>query len=375
MQSNIEIDHLRIYPIKALCAVMPDQIEVSPNGGIKYDREWAMMDHKNLYINGKSCAKVHHIRLVNFTPPSTFTLVNQFDQEEVTFDFFKQKSDAEAWLRKVVEKPTLRLVHKSENTPGFTDDPRFDGPTIVSMSSIKAVASWFEIDETNVLDRFRPNIVVKGAPAFWEDLLVSSNPSLGYRYTIIGNDNKDSIDLLGLYPIHRCIVPTRAPSSSEEPGKTTPDFINKFQQYRIENFHKDAPIKRLTDAKPPRQSYYLCTASAILMTGKISVGNILIVKNEAPLRGYVESVIHPSLSKDYYLRMVNNAHAIRDLPQSTLSFLQLAIKLLPVEIAGFIITYSQPDTVRKPNSKELTIGLLQIALIFVGIFFVLSRLF
>lgn len=68
------------------------------------------------YVNGKHYPAVHKIRLHSFVAPSTIT-VSFKDKErefaEQTFDLFKEKSESEAWFRKVFNKK-VRLVQKKE---------------------------------------------------------------------------------------------------------------------------------------------------------------------------------------------------------------------------------------------------------------------
>jgi uncharacterized protein YcbX len=357
------IHQLRIYPIKALCPIVVKELVLSPTEGIRHDREWALMDKNDLYINGKSCPRVHDIRLNAFSPPSKVTLQNLKEPEnEVTFDLYRQKDLAENWFKTVIGKD-LKLVHKSDGCVGFFDDPRFTGPTIVSLNTLKTVEEWMGVNDA--ADRFRPNIIVDGVDAFWEDLLFDEDTSKGYKITI------GSIDLVAVYPVHRCVVPTRAPSTSPDHGKSTPEFIQKFQALRTNNFVKNAPQKRLTSEKT-FSAYHLCTACVILMPGSISVRQSVTVKEHLQLQSAVEKA--QPLTKQYIRQVIDHAHSIRGISHNKHRILSMLVTILPVALSAKIITSSLPDSVRKPTLKEILFGLLQIFIILLILWYFVSYL-
>jgi len=363
------VHQLCVYPIKALCPVIVNEITVSLTEGIKHDREWALMDSDNLYINGKSCPRVHDIRLTSFVPPGKVTLqLLRKDsvqvQEEVSFDLFSQKDLAENWFNKVIGKP-LKLVHKKEGIAGFPDDPRFDGPTIVSLNTLKTVEQWFGIKDA--AERFRPNIIIDGVNAFWEDTLVDEDTSRGYRITFDSN-----IDLVAVYPIHRCVVPTRAPSTSAEHGKSFPGFIADFQKHRTENFPENAPVKRLTGAKT-NKCYHLCTACVILSSGNISVRNSVSVKYQISLRSAVEKV--QPLTKKYIRKLIDNGHSIREISNTKHVLLSILVTILPVSLSAALITATLSDAVRKPTLVEILIGAVQFFIVVVLLWNIFRSMF
>lgn len=146
-RSSPKVESLLIYPIKSLCGIIffffsfpliiflgipVEKIDITVGQGLKYDREWAIMDEKNLYytfilifkllthpfsyVNGKHYPAVHKIRLHSFKAPSTITLSykdKEREFEEVSFDLFKQKSEVEEWFRQIFKKKVY-LVHKKE---------------------------------------------------------------------------------------------------------------------------------------------------------------------------------------------------------------------------------------------------------------------
>ena len=185
------ISQLFIYPIKALCGVSVDQIEVSFSG-LQYDRGWAMLDRLGRYINGKTNPKVHSIQLAHFSPPSVVTFECHSPLKNLahsgpsspaslqhTFDLddAPQRQAAEEWLSKQLGVQSLRLTR--EGAP-FADDPRFEGPSIVSLASLAQVQQLYSLHSLEeATARFRPNLVVDQCPAFWEDALLCHDPTLG----------------------------------------------------------------------------------------------------------------------------------------------------------------------------------------------------
>ena len=193
------VSELIIYPIKGLCGIRVNEMELDKWGGIgiKDDREYAMYDKKTgCYVNGKQNPKIFRIRVLKYEKPCTLKLLNISDNDEIEVNLKQNLSKAEEWLSKVLGKEVI-IKYTGNQESSFTDDPRFDGPTIISQKTLEKVAGWFEISETETLDRFRPNIVIDGVDAFWEDNLVAQNEKNGVKFKI------GSCEMVGLYPVHR----------------------------------------------------------------------------------------------------------------------------------------------------------------------------
>jgi len=356
-QGKPTIRELRIYPIKSLCAVSLTTANLKLGVGLEHDREWALLDANDFYINGKHCPKVHQIRLLQFEPPSTFQL--QFGTgTPKKLDLANQHFEATCWFQQVLEKPNLRLVRRNPALSGFQDDPRFDGPSIVSQATLETVQKWFGVDDA--IDRFRPNVIVDNVPAFWEDLLVNEDTSRGLRMLA------GSSEIVGAFPIHRCVVPSRSPSTSLKRGEVTADFIPNFQKERKACYPEGAPVKRLQGAKEKnRESYFLCTACIVLNQGTVSVGDVLEVKDSVLLQECMQKTT--KLERKTLHKLIDGGYSIRDLPKGLHSFLSLLITCFPVGVSGFIVTRSLPDSVRKPTTMETTMGFVQL---FLGLFFI-----
>eukprot|EP01126_Amoeba_proteus_P057294 TRINITY_DN7282_c0_g3_i1.p1 TRINITY_DN7282_c0_g3~~TRINITY_DN7282_c0_g3_i1.p1 ORF type:complete len:407 (-),score=44.41 TRINITY_DN7282_c0_g3_i1:62-1198(-) len=358
------IAQLLIYPIKGLGGVSINDVRVIVGDGLVHDREWTLTTPEGYYINAKHCPKIHKIRLLEFVPPSGITLESLIQEEEgpVSFDLIAEHDLAESWFRRVLGTQ-LKLVRKLPGTPGFTDDPRFDGPTIVSQATLTKIENWFEIDDA--AERFRPNIIVSGVDTFWEDLLVGEDPTCGSSLCT------DTVELAAVYPVHRCVVPSRAPSTTttKQPGKVIPNFIPRFQELRRSSFPTGAPVKRLTGAhQTNREAYHLCTACIVLRSGKMSVGDRLVEKGSVTFQEKLSR--HPLSRKDLQ-KLVNAIYAHRELSRHMHLALDVMIRLLPVSLSGALLTSRCPDSVRKPTLTEVVIGFCQLLS---GIFILISCL-
>lgn len=208
-----------IYPIKSLDGVALEQATMLPGGAIAQDREFALVDGQGNVVNAKRTAHIQQIRATFDLPHRRVTLTHPESPEPQTFHLDQERSPLEAWFSQVFGYPVFlqQNLHM-----GFPDDVDASGPTIISVATLKAVASWFNLPLEEVRQRFRANLEVEGVPAFWEDQLYTASGSRPFE---IG-----SVSFLGTHPCQRCIVPTRNPLS----GEKFPDFQKIFTTKRQE---------------------------------------------------------------------------------------------------------------------------------------------
>lgn len=210
-----------IYPIKALDGVAVNQAKVMTGGALEHDREFAMFDEKNRFVNGKRNVKVHKLR-AKFDA-SMIRVSMQYGETEQVFDLHQERHQLETWLSEYFGLS----VHLQQNSlKGFPDDPEAFGPTVISTETIAKVASWFPgVGVPEMRSRLRANLEIEGVPAFWEDRLFAtdSNDSIWFK---IGD-----VLLEGVNPCQRCVVPTR----DSQTGEAYPDFQKIFTAKRKEN--------------------------------------------------------------------------------------------------------------------------------------------
>ncbi|HEY9853449.1 MAG TPA: MOSC N-terminal beta barrel domain-containing protein [Leptolyngbyaceae cyanobacterium] len=210
-----------IFPIKSLDAVAVDRATFLASGALQQDREFAIADSQGKFVNGKRNPKVHLLRSSWDATTKTVTLQIQNTAEKQVFNLPKQTNQLESWLSEYFGF-SVQLIQNS--VTGFPDDAIASGPTIISISTIETVASWFPgitINEMRL--RLRANIEIGGVPAFWEDRLFN-NPEQIVQFQI------GEVTFHGINPCQRCVVPTRNPLT----GESYPHFQKVFSEKRKE---------------------------------------------------------------------------------------------------------------------------------------------
>ncbi|MGK7899916.1 MAG: MOSC domain-containing protein [Hormoscilla sp.] len=209
-----------IYPIKALDGVAVKQAKVMTGGALEHDREFAMFDARNRFVNAKRNVKVHELR-TKFDGSFEKVAIQAGEAEHV-FHLHRERSQMETWLSEYLGLS----VHLQQNSQqGFPDDTEAFGPTVISTETIAQVASWFPgVGVEEMRSRLRANIEIEGVPAFWEDRLFAadSNASIWFKIS--------DVLLEGVNPCQRCVVPTR----NSLTGEAYPDFQKIFAAKRKE---------------------------------------------------------------------------------------------------------------------------------------------
>jgi len=212
------LERIVVYPVKSLDPHdTMERATVRPDGGLSYDREFAIVDADGNYVNGKNDRRVHQLRSW-FDPKAGRLTLRANDGDPTAFDL-EDTGTIEAWLSEYFEQP---VELRRDEAGGFPDDTLASGPTVIAESTIEAVAEWFDdIDADEMERRLRPNLVVSGVEPFWEDRLYRDRETaIGFR---IGD-----CEFLGSNPCQRCVVPTRDPETGEE----TPGFRKTFHEQR-----------------------------------------------------------------------------------------------------------------------------------------------
>ena len=214
------LERITVYPVKSLDPHGGlGAAEVQPDGGLSHDREFAIVDDSGSYVNGKNEPRVHELRS-RFDPETERLTLRPPDAEPVTFDL-ADRGAIEAWLSEFFGRS---VGLRRDERGGFPDDTVASGPTVIAESTIEAVADWFDgIDAAEMERRLRPNLVLSGVEAFWEDRLYAD------RETAVAFRVGDC-EFLGSNPCQRCVVPTRDP----ETGDRMPGFRKRFVERRRE---------------------------------------------------------------------------------------------------------------------------------------------
>ncbi|WP_017654624.1 MOSC domain-containing protein [Fortiea contorta] len=208
-----------LYPVKSLDGVEVEIATVLASGALQRDREYAIFDDAQKFVNGKRHAKIHLLRAQFTLAQKTLSLQIPGNDSPQIFHLDQERQALEAALSDFLGF----AVKVEQNTlTGFPDDLNCSGPTVISTATLMEVASWFpNVSVEEMRRRIRANIEIGGVSAFWEDQLFSAeSETVSFR---VGD-----VHFFGVQPCQRCVVPTRNPDSSA----VYPNFQKTFIQQR-----------------------------------------------------------------------------------------------------------------------------------------------
>lgn len=284
------------YPFKSLDGVSVERAALGPNGALRGDRSYALVEagvdpHAASvgggggYVNGKSEPAIHRLRAryelagpTDATPTAVTIerpsrLETGADADERRFALPDEGDALAAWVGEFLGYD-VDLV--SESAGGFPDDRAAPGPTVVSAGTLAAVASWFDeiADATEARRRLRPNVVLGDCPAFWEDRLFADHGE-GVRFAI---GDEPAVELIGVNPCQRCVVPSRNPDTGEE----IPGFRETFIRQRRETLPEwtasdrfDHDFRLMVNTVVPERSWgaTVGVGDAVAIDGVVPVGD------------------------------------------------------------------------------------------------------
>ena len=222
------LDRLLVHPIKSLDPVSVQSATIVENGGLDLDRRYAIVeraerstletDPHQAYVNGKRERRIHRLTAEYHLSDETVTLSEYDSKDERRFHLERDRDRLAAWLSEFVGYP-VDVVRDDEG--GYPDDMDDAGPTLLSQGTLEAVASWYDgIDATEMCRRLRPNLVVAGVPAFWEDRLYD-RPDTVVPFEI------GAATFHGVNPCQRCVVPSRDPNTGVETDGFRETFVRR----------------------------------------------------------------------------------------------------------------------------------------------------
>ena len=207
---------LRIHPIKGLPPADVSEVSILPSGALALDRQWALVDARGRFVNGKNVADIHVLR-------AEFDVVaGEVSLDDRAFSLARQGSEIAAWCG---ERLGQSLTWAENTETGFPDDLDASGPTFVSAASMAAVADWFGLDVEATRRRFRANIELDGVAPFWEDGLYGGVLRIG------------DVQIQAINPCQRCVVPSRDARS----GDVIAGFQKRFAEQRLRHFPPGTP--------------------------------------------------------------------------------------------------------------------------------------
>ena len=240
-----KLSRIAIFPIKSLDALNLQSVEILASGALKGDREFAIFDSDDRIVNAKRTAKIQSIRS-EYNLDHRTVILSTSTLEPTLFNLDSDRKSIEVWLSEYFRF----AVHLKQNLDlGFPDDPASPGPTVISMQTLQAVASWYDgMTWAEARYRFRTNLELNAPTAFWEDQLFGMADQLP-EFTI------GSTLFQAVNPCQRCIVPTRNSSSGEVTAAFQKTFLkmrsqslpNTVERSRFNHFYRLAVNTRIVE--------------------------------------------------------------------------------------------------------------------------------
>jgi len=234
--AEIIVSQLSIYPIKSCRGISLEKTQIG-EFGLKDDRRWMVVDEQGIMLTQRKLSKMC---LIQATLISGGVTLNAASMNELTVETpdnvnkinvkvwadeclaFDAGESAAKWLSDFLDT-TCRLVYFPDDTFRQVDlNFSHSGDKIAFSDGFPLLLiSQESLDDLNKrvttkaisMDRFRPNIVVKGASAFAED---------EWKTIKIGETT-----LRIVKPCSRCVIPSINPETAErekEPLKTLVEY-------------------------------------------------------------------------------------------------------------------------------------------------------
>jgi uncharacterized protein YcbX len=249
---------IQLHPIKSLDPIEVPEARIGPNGGLEFDRAWALYTIDGRWVNAKRTAAIHLIRAAYAPGLSSVTLSVPGDSRNMftaTLAFPGDTERAAEWFSAYFEQQIIVRYARE----GFPDDGLAPGPTIISTASLQAVCDWFPgltIEEARL--RFRATLEIDVDPdqvgvaheklaAFWEDRLFAEDEGSVVRFRI------GEVAFEGSNPCARCPVPSR----DSHTGEILLDFTRRFSDLRRKHLPPWSPESRF------KHYYHLATNTRV----------------------------------------------------------------------------------------------------------------
>lgn len=236
--TNAHLTGIFIYPVKSLGGIELTECAVEERG-LRHDRRWMLVDRNGMFLTQRKLPHLACVRVgieedglrcdargmpplsIRFEPPPAGPVQVQVWRSGCAA--LPVGPEADAWFTAVAGQP-CRLVFMPEGTRRSVD-PKHAGPDdIVSFADgypilVISEASLAELNsrlpDPLPMDRFRPNLVVRGIPAHAEDAW--------------GRAHFPGAILQGAKPCGRCTVTTVDQASGEPRG---PEPLRTLARYR-----------------------------------------------------------------------------------------------------------------------------------------------
>ncbi len=216
--SDARLARIHIYPIKSLDGVSVDRAEIDAAGALRHDREYALFDENDHFVNGKREPRIHLIR-ATFSPDLTEVSLSAPGAPGLSASPGREHARLGEWFSQFFYK---KISMRKGGSGGFPDDTDRPGPTLVSLASLEAVGVWMraaagqELGTDELSRRFRANLEIDECAAFYEDSFYGDSILCG------------EVRIQMLQPCARCAVPAR----DSRTGESIPAFTKIFTDRR-----------------------------------------------------------------------------------------------------------------------------------------------
>ncbi len=274
-----EIESLYHYPVKSCAGIALPKALCGPSG-IEHDREWMVVDERGMMQTQRKRPDMALIQprvesdQISLSHPRTGRCPVALSARSATVSIWKDHVDAaEAddevgrWLTETLESRTpLRLVRfqtDKHRTPGQPQRFRVQGqhfadaaPLLLSSSASLAALNT-HLEEAGIdavtMSHFRPNIVLKGLPAFSEhQFRLAQHVATGHCFELVD-------------ACQRCVMVTVNPDTGERRKDASP-----FKQLTALNPMPDNP-------RAPAFGINVCNADPQAPPLSVSVGDKLVL--------------------------------------------------------------------------------------------------
>ena len=237
--SRVTVEELNVYPLKSGRGIRQSSVRLVATG-CEWDRHWMITDAAGTFLSQRTHPRLAHIQpelsdegltlRAPDVPPLRLPLEPLGAPVAVQVwkdrcEGLDQGEDASAWASTILAQP-VRLVRVVDQ-PRRMANPQFAGPMPMPVTFADGfpilVCNRASLDDLNTrmpepvpMERFRPNIVLNGLPAFAEDRIASLR---------IG-----PITLSLVKPCTRCVIT----STDQRTGERTTNPLPVLRTFRFD---------------------------------------------------------------------------------------------------------------------------------------------
>jgi uncharacterized protein YcbX len=235
---QVSVTGLFVYPVKSTRGIARACVSLTPTG-FEWDRQWMIVNTKGVFLSQRTHRQLARIvpevtpdalvltapglpaLSVPFAAGGARTAVKVWDDACIGLD---QGSEAREWLSRAVGEP-VRLMRVTPDM-GRVANPKFagampapigfpDGYPVLVCNEASLEDLNERLPERIPMERFRPNLVLRGLPAWAEDH--------------IGTLSLGPVTLRLVKPCTRCAIP----SIDQQTGERSTDPLPALRKFRF----------------------------------------------------------------------------------------------------------------------------------------------